>query len=312
MVDVGAKPESERRAVAEARLRMSPATATAIAAGDGPKGDVLGPARMAGIAAAKRTGDLIPLAHPLPLSFADVGGEVDAGGGLVDADRRGPLRRPYRGRDGGDDRRVGRRADRLRHGEGDRARDRDRARSRCCTRAAARAASGIAVADDAADGRPFRAAALTISTSRAAGEAVDEGGPALADFATSIGCEVEVTEAITDDRDLIAERLRSLADEVGVDLVLTTGGTGLGPSDVTPEATRDVIDREAPGIAEAMRAVSREHTPKWMLSRGVAGARGATLIVNFPGSPRSIEQCGAAIAGALPHALRLLAGERPH
>ncbi len=81
---------------------------------------------------------------------------------------------------------------------------------------------------------------------------------------------------------------------------------------MTPEATRDVIDREAPGIAEAMRAASREHTPKWMLSRGVAGVRGRTLIVNFPGSPKSIAECGEAIAGALPHALSLLAGERPH
>ena len=82
------------------------------------------------------------------------------------------------------------------------------------------------------------------------------------------------------------------------------------PSDVTPEATRDVIDREAPGIAEAMRAASREHTPHWMLSRGVAGIRGGTLIVNFPGSPRSIDQAGGAIADALPHALELLAGRR--
>jgi molybdopterin adenylyltransferase len=89
--------------------------------------------------------------------------------------------------------------------------------------------------------------------------------------------------------------------------VLTTGGTGLSPDDVTPEATRAAIDREAPGIAEAMRAASREHTDKWMLSRGVAGTRGRTLIVNFPGNPPSIEQAGAAIAHALPHALALLA-----
>jgi len=163
------------------------------------------------------------------------------------------------------------------------------------------------------DGAPaFTAAALTISTSRAAGEASDEGGPALAEFAESIGAVVEVRETISDDRELIAQRLRYLADEAGVALILTTGGTGFAPSDVTPEATRDVIDREAPGIAEAMRAVSREHTPKWMLSRGVAGCRGRSLIVNFPGSPKSIGESGAAIAGALPHALALLAGEQPH
>ena len=159
----------------------------------------------------------------------------------------------------------------------------------------------------------FRAAVLTISTSRAEGSGEpDEGGPALAEWSRSIGAEPEVAELIADDRELIGERLRFLADEEGVDLILTTGGTGFAPSDVTPEATRDVIEREAPGIGEAMRAVSREHTPKWMLSRGVAGARGATLIVNFPGSPKSIGECGAAIAEALPHALRLLAGDDPH
>ncbi len=168
------------------------------------------------------------------------------------------------------------------------------------------------MAEGAGAARRFRAAAVTISTSRAAGEASDEGGPALAEFAASIGTEVEVRETITDDRELIAAGLRRLADEAGVDLILTTGGTGFAPADVTPEATRDVIEREAPGIAEAMRAASREHTPKWMLSRGVAGVRGRTLIVNFPGSPKSIAECGAAIAGSLPHALSLLAGERPH
>jgi molybdenum cofactor synthesis domain-containing protein len=158
-----------------------------------------------------------------------------------------------------------------------------------------------------------RAAVLTISTSRAAGSGEpDAGGPALAEWARSIGAEPVIAELIPDDREVIAERLRHLADEVGVALILTTGGTGFAPADVTPEATRDVIDREAPGVAEAMRAVSREHTPKWMLSRGVAGCRGRTLIVNFPGSPRSIGESGSAIAGALPHALALLAGEQPH
>jgi molybdopterin adenylyltransferase len=155
-----------------------------------------------------------------------------------------------------------------------------------------------------------RAALLTISTSRAAGEARDEGGPALAELVQSLdlAVEIEARETISDDRELIAERLRYLCDELGVGLILTTGGTGFAPSDVTPEATRDVIEREAPGIAEAMRAVSREHTPHWMLSRAVAGIRDSTLIINFPGSPRSIAEIGEAIGGALPHALRLLAG----
>jgi molybdopterin adenylyltransferase len=154
-----------------------------------------------------------------------------------------------------------------------------------------------------------RAAIITISTSKSAGGGEgDESGERLAEFAAGLGAEIAGREVIPDDRDLIAERLRHWADDQGCGLVLTTGGTGVAPTDVTPEATLAAIEREAPGIAEAMRAVSREHTPHWMLSRAVAGIRGRTLIVNFPGSPRSIRQAGAAIADALPHALELLAG----
>ncbi len=156
-----------------------------------------------------------------------------------------------------------------------------------------------------------RAAVLTISTSRARDGGEDESGPALAAFAERVGAEVVETEVIPDERELIAGRLRWWADEGGCELILTTGGTGFAPSDVTPEATRDVIDREAPGLAEAMRGASREHVKLWMVSRGVAGTRGRTLIVNFPGRPESIDQAGAGVADAIPHALKLLAG-KPH
>lgn len=155
---------------------------------------------------------------------------------------------------------------------------------------------------------PFPAAILTISTSRARGDAPDEGGPALAAYAERLGAEVRATEVVADERELIAERLRYWSDEGGCALVLTTGGTGFAPDDVTPEATRDVIEREAPGFGEAMRVASREHTAMWMTSRGVAGTRGRTLIVNFPGNPPAIEQAGAAIERAIPHALGLLSG----
>ena len=155
-----------------------------------------------------------------------------------------------------------------------------------------------------------RAAVLTISTSRAEGGGEeDESGDRLAAFAAALGAEVTVRDMIADDRDLIADRLRRLCDEVGCRLVLTTGGTGFAVDDVTPEATLAVADREAPGIAEAMRLASREHTPHWMLARNIAAIRGRTLIVNFPGSPKAIAEAGEAIAAALPHALRLLAGE---
>jgi molybdenum cofactor synthesis domain-containing protein len=113
--------------------------------------------------------------------------------------------------------------------------------------------------------------------------------------------------------ELIERRLRHWCDLERCALVLTSGGTGLSPTDVTPEATRAVIEREAPGIPEAMREASRAHTANWMLSRAVAGTRGASLIVNFPGSPASIQQTGEVLAGPLSHALALTAGRpAPH
>jgi molybdenum cofactor synthesis domain-containing protein len=153
---------------------------------------------------------------------------------------------------------------------------------------------------------PPRAAIITVSTSRAAAE--DRGGDRLAALAERLGVEVVGREVIPDRQGLIEERLCHWVDVEHCELVMTTGGTGLSPSDVTPEATRAVIEREAPGIPHAMREASRAHTSNWMLSRAVAGTRGASLIVNFPGNPASIDQTGEAIAGALGHALSLIAG----
>jgi molybdopterin adenylyltransferase len=146
---------------------------------------------------------------------------------------------------------------------------------------------------------PGRAAIVTISTSKAAGGGLDESGPRLAALAQRLGLQLAGQEVIPDERKLIEARLRHWSDVEQCALVLTSGGTGLAPTDVTPEATRAVLEREAPGIPQAMREASRPHTGNWMLSRGVAGTRGASLIVNFPGSPASIEQTGAALADAL-------------
>lgn len=155
----------------------------------------------------------------------------------------------------------------------------------------------------------IRAAVLTVSTSRAAGTDGDESGDALAEYASTLGAQIVGREVIPDDLEIVVERLRHWADRERCQIVLTTGGTGFTPTDLTPEATRQVIEREAPGIPEAMRAASRPHTKHWMLSRAVAGIRGSTLIVNFPGSPRSITEAGEAIAEALPHALKLIQGQ---
>jgi molybdopterin adenylyltransferase len=158
----------------------------------------------------------------------------------------------------------------------------------------------------------MRAAVLTISTSVAAGRHDDDSGPLMRDLARRLGAERVESEVLPDDRERIARRLRHWADGEGCALVLTSGGTGFAPSDQTPEATRDVVERDAPGIPEAMRAASRPHTEYWMLSRAAAGIRGRTLIVNFPGNPVSVSQTAEGLAPALAHALELLAGRHPH
>jgi molybdopterin adenylyltransferase len=154
----------------------------------------------------------------------------------------------------------------------------------------------------------MRAAIVTISTSVAAGHREDLSGRALAEHARAAGAEIVAQEVVPDERAAIEQVLRRLAaPEARTALIFTTGGTGLTPDDVTPEATRAVIEREVPGIAEAMRAESRKYTAMGMLSREVAGAAGETLIVNFPGSPKAIEQLFGVLEPVLEHALSLLA-----
>jgi molybdopterin adenylyltransferase len=153
-----------------------------------------------------------------------------------------------------------------------------------------------------------RAAVVTISTGVAHGTRDDESGRALSFLCEEAGLDV-VQELVADDRQAIAALLARLADEDDVRFIFTTGGTGLTPDDVTPEATLDVIDREAPGFAETIRAESREHTPLGILTRGVSGVRGRTLIVNFPGSPRAVRQSWAVVQPVLKHAAETL--ERP-
>jgi molybdenum cofactor synthesis domain-containing protein len=147
-----------------------------------------------------------------------------------------------------------------------------------------------------------------VSSSRAADEKDDVSGDRLVELVERLGLELAGRELIADDRALIEERLRHWADEERCELVLTSGGTGVAPDDVTPDATQAMIERELPGVAQAIRDASRPYTRHWMLSRASAGIRGSSLIINLPGSPASIVQAGGSIADALPHALELIAG----
>jgi len=152
----------------------------------------------------------------------------------------------------------------------------------------------------------YTAAVITVSDKASRGERVDTSGPALCDMLKSSGYQVAYTAVVPDERDAIKAELCRCADGMGIALVLTTGGTGFSPRDITPEATLEVVERRTPGIPEAMRAESLRITPKGCLSRSVAGIRGRSLIVNLPGSEKAARENLAAVLGALGHGLDML------
>jgi molybdopterin adenylyltransferase len=150
---------------------------------------------------------------------------------------------------------------------------------------------------------------LTISDRSYRGERGDLSGPLLREMAVErLGAEVALESVVPDEVEIIKDTLIAWSDEVGLDLILTTGGTGFAPRDVTPEATREVIERDAPGLAETMRAKGFEITPHAILSRAVAGIRGRTIIINLPGSPKAVREDLEAILPAIPHGIELLKG----
>ena len=304
MVDVGSKPITSRRAMASALVRMRPDVLAMLLDAGGPKGDALVTARLAGIGGAKRTSELIPLCHPLPLDTVEVDLTPDREAGTVTirAEARATAR-------------TGVEMEALTAAsvaaltlyDMAKALQRDIVIERIELIEKSGGRSGHYSRDPVATAE-HDAVVVTCSNRSAAGEREDTSGPILVAALRDAGFDVD-SEAIVvaDDEAAIASLLTRLA-EAGHRLILTTGGTGLTPTDVTPTATRRVIDREAEGLAELMRAAGLASTPMAALSRGVVGTRGSTLIANLPGSPKGASESFAALLPVLRHALDQLAG----
>ncbi len=157
----------------------------------------------------------------------------------------------------------------------------------------------------------IRAVVITVSDRCSRGEQEDESGAVLVELLKEMGAEIVTTEILSDDLEPLSERLRTFADRTDVNLIVTTGGTGFSPRDNAPEATRAAIDREAPGLSEAMRMETRKQTPLAIVSRGVCGIRSGALIINLPGSPKGVRESFSVIKPVLSHAVAQLAGQ-PH
>jgi molybdopterin adenylyltransferase len=159
---------------------------------------------------------------------------------------------------------------------------------------------------------PIIAVAITVSDRCFTGEQEDVSGAALVELLRELDAEIIAYEIVSDDPEMLSDRIREYAGRDDVNLIITTGGTGLGPRDNTPEVTKELLEREAPGLAEAIRAESLRHTPMGMLSRGVCGVRSDALIVNLPGSPKAVRESFEVIRPVLNHAVALMLGRTSH
>ena len=299
MRDVSRKSTTLRTARARSILRLAPATIIRLRNGSLPKGDPLPVARVAAIQAAKQTSALIPFCHPVAVEHADCTFEVKQDSIVITTVVTAVHK-------------TGVEMEAL----------------TAASVAALTVYDMVKMVDDDAEilsvrllekkggktdhqnalSRPIRAGVLILSDSVTNGSRIDASGKQLAASLKDHGIDVLEILAIPDDRPAIEHALRSWADENRFDLICTTGGTGLGPRDVTPEATRAVIDREVPGVADVVRAYGQARIPTAMLSRGVAGIRGRTLIVNFPGSVRGVEEGMAALMPGILHAFAITDG----
>ncbi len=299
MIDVSPKFNTLRYARATGALYASPETLERIKKRMVPKGDVLQVARAAGISAAKRTAEWIVFCHPIPLDWVEIDFQFSEKTLTVQAEVRSvwktgvemealtavtaALLNAY---------------DMLKPLDAD---------LRLSDIQVVEKRGGKSDFGEQFD-EPLQAAVLVISDSTYAGTRQDKSGKIIREFLEKHPVSVQVYEVLPDEESRITQRLVELVDQEGIQLIFTTGGTGLGPKDLTPEATRKVIEREVPGISEAIRRHGKERTPYAMLSRELAGVRGKSLIINLPGSSRGARESLEALFPGLLHAFPMLWG----
>ncbi len=300
MIDVSPKFNSLRYAKAEGYLYGNPDALARVADRTVPKGDVLEVARAAGILAAKRCSDMIVFCHPIPLDWVEVNFEVEPEHIRVIAEVRSVWK-------------TGVEVEAITAVTGallnayDMLKPLDTELSFGGIRVMKKRGGKSDFADTFS--KPVQAAVLVLSDSTNAGTRKDKSGLIIKEFLKDQPVEISIYEVLPDDRKLIAERLIALADKEKMQLVFTTGGTGLGPRDVTPEATLDVLERTVPGIVEAIRKHGRDRTPFAMLSRGEAGVRGDCVIINLPGSSKGAQESLQALFPGLLHIFPMMRGK---
>jgi molybdenum cofactor biosynthesis protein MoaC len=300
MIDVSPKFNSLRYAKAEGYLYGNPDALARVADRTVPKGDVLEVARAAGILAAKRCSDMIVFCHPIPLDWVEVNFEVEPEHIRVIAEVRSVWK-------------TGVEVEAITAVTGallnayDMLKPLDTELSFGGIKVLKKRGGKSNFSDTFS--KPVQAAVLVLSDSTHAGTRKDKSGLIIKEFLKDQPVEISIYEVLPDDRKLIAERLVALADKEKMQLVFTTGGTGLGPRDVTPEATLDVLERTVPGIVEAIRKHGRDRTPFAMLSRGEAGVRGDCVIINLPGSSKGAQESLQSLFPGLLHIFPMMRGK---
>lgn len=300
MRDVSPKSNTLRIAKAEAFLRVAPSTVAAIKSGNLPKADPLGVARVAGIQAAKNTSLLIPYCHQVPLDYVSVEFALEKSSIAITAQVKAIWK-------------TGVEMEALVAASAaaltlyDMLKIIDESMEVVSIRLLEKTGGKSQIKES---GEGLKAAVLVSSDSVSAGRKRDLSGKVLVERLKGFKVQVASYGVLPDDGGQIEDELKRLADKVKVDLIVTTGGTGIGPRDVTPEATRRVIEREVEGVEEVLRSYGQERTVFSMFSRGVVGTRGRTLIINLPGSQKGVEDGIAAVFPALFHTFRMTRGER--